>query len=200
MVLSPERLRLNSQSSEQTVLIENLYSVLTQMKMSIPFWLNWNDSWYFVVTVFSWFFEICDKNDNKAKIYPTWECKEVNFDFPFRKGQFPFYCNYKLLYLFHSTLSQLDQRRMFFVLCTKKKTISGFWQIFFSSFGMEVIEESDPGKSIHFESIRTILIHSDICIRANANHSEPIWKTVKNQSDLIWLLSRHQSEWTRTNS
>ena len=27
------------------------------------------------------------------------------------------------------------------------------------------------------ESIRTIPIHSEICIRANANHSEPIQKT-----------------------
>ena len=92
---------------------------------------------------------------------------------------------------------------MFFVLFTKKKTISGLWQKFFSSFGMEVIEESDPGESIeieiHFESIRTIPVHSDICIRANANHSEPIRKTAKNQSELIWLIPRHQSEWTRTN-
>ena len=30
---------------------------------------------------------------------------------------------------------------------------------------------------IHSEPIRTIPIHSDICIRANANHSEPIRKT-----------------------
>ena len=30
---------------------------------------------------------------------------------------------------------------------------------------------------IHSEPIRTIPIHSDICIRANANHSEPIQKT-----------------------
>ena len=53
-------------------------------------------------------------------------CKEANFDFSFIKGQFPFYCNCKLSYLFHSTLSQLDRRRMFFVLFTKKKTISAF--------------------------------------------------------------------------
>ena len=116
-------------------------------------YLNWNDSWYFVVTVFSWFFEICEKNDNEAKIYPTWECKEANFDFSFRKGQFPSYCNCKLSYLFHSTLSQLDRRRMFFILFTEKKTISGFWQTFFSSFGMEVIEESDPGESIGLKFI-----------------------------------------------
>ena len=30
---------------------------------------------------------------------------------------------------------------------------------------------------IHSEPIKTIPIHSDICIRANANHSEPIRKT-----------------------
>ena len=30
---------------------------------------------------------------------------------------------------------------------------------------------------IHSELIRTIPIHSDICIQANANHSEPIRKT-----------------------
>ena len=44
---------------------------------------------------------------------------------------------------------------------------------------------------IHSEPIRTIPIHSDICIWANANHSEPIrktffylvsWKTVKKSS------------------
>ena len=39
-------------------------------------------------------------------------------------------------------------------------------------------------------SIRTIPIHSDICIRANANHSEPIRKTFcisfdKKRSKLI---------------
>ena len=30
---------------------------------------------------------------------------------------------------------------------------------------------------IHSEPIRTISIHSDICMQANANHFEPIWKT-----------------------
>ena len=30
---------------------------------------------------------------------------------------------------------------------------------------------------INSEPIRTISIHSDICIRANVNHSEPIRKT-----------------------
>ena len=72
------------------------------------------DNGFFVV------FEICDKNDIEAKIYPTWECKEVNFDFSLRKGHVTFYFNWKLSYLFHSTLSQLDRRRMFFVLFTKK--------------------------------------------------------------------------------
>ena len=38
-------------------------------------------------------------------------------------------------------------------------------------------------------------VQSDICIQANASHSEPI----KNQSDLIRLILRHQSEWIRTN-
>ena len=33
---------------------------------------------------------------------------------------------------------------------------------------------------IHSESIRTIPIHSDICIRANSNHSEPIRNQVFN--------------------
>ena len=36
---------------------------------------------------------------------------------------------------------------------------------------------------IHLEPIRTILIYSDICIRANANHSEPIRKTFCNSFD-----------------
>ena len=76
-----ERLWLNSQTSEQTVLTVNLRSILTQLKMSIPFWLNWNDSWLFVVTVFLRFFEICDKNYNEAM---TRECKEANFNFCFK--------------------------------------------------------------------------------------------------------------------
>ena len=67
---------------------------------------------------------------------------------------------------------------------------------------------------IYSDSIRTIPIHSDICIRANANHSEPFrtnpknvlylvwWKTVKNQcesfrawipSDWFWLKIRLKS-------
>ena len=33
---------------------------------------------------------------------------------------------------------------------------------------------------IHFESIRTIPIHSDMCIGSNANHSEPIRKRSKS--------------------
>ena len=36
---------------------------------------------------------------------------------------------------------------------------------------------------IHSEPIRTIPIHSDICIRANANHSERIRKTFCNSFD-----------------
>ena len=36
---------------------------------------------------------------------------------------------------------------------------------------------------IHSEPIRTILIHRDICIRANANHSEPIRETFCNSFD-----------------
>ena len=36
---------------------------------------------------------------------------------------------------------------------------------------------------IHSEPIRTIPIHVDICIRANANHSEPIRKTFCNSFD-----------------
>ena len=46
---------------------------------------------------------------------------------------------------------------------------------------------------IHSESIRTIPIHSYICILANANHSEPIWKTfcisfdMKGGQKSIWL-------------
>ena len=52
-----------------------------------------------------------------------------------------------------------------------------------------------PRIEIHSESIRTIPIHSDNCIRANVNHSEPIRKTVKNQSYLIRSILRYQSEW-----
>ena len=41
--------------------------------------------------------------------------------------------------------------------------------------------KSFPGEmhriEIYSEPIRTIPIHSDICIRANANYSEPIRKT-----------------------
>ena len=39
---------------------------------------------------------------------------------------------------------------------------------------------------IHSEPIRTIPIHSDVCIRANANHSEPIRKTFCNPFDEKW--------------
>ena len=61
---------------------------------------------------------------------------------------------------------------------------------------------------INFELIRTIPIHFDICIRANANHSEPISKTFvsrlmkngKNRSDIIRFKPRQQSGWIRTNT
>ena len=125
--------------------------------MSIPFWLIGNDSWYFVVTVFLWFSKICDKNDNEATIYPTSECKKANFDSSFKKQHVPFYCNCKLSHLFHSTLSQLDRRRIFFVSFTKTKTISGFWKTFFSSFEMEVIEESDFNPNISQGSYKFVL-------------------------------------------
>ena len=36
---------------------------------------------------------------------------------------------------------------------------------------------------IHSEPIRTIPIHSDICIQANPNHSEPIRKMFCNSFD-----------------
>ena len=61
---------------------------------------------------------------------------------------------------------------------------------------------------IHSESIRTIPIRFDICIRANANHSEPIQKTfcisfdekqTKNRSDLIRFNPRQLTKWIRTN-
>ena len=42
--------------------------------------------------------QVWDKNDNEAKIYPTWECKVANFDFSFRKGHVLFYCKCKLWY------------------------------------------------------------------------------------------------------
>ena len=62
---------------------------------------------------------------------------------------------------------------------------------------------------IYSKSIRTIPIHSDICIRANSNHSEPIRKTfcisfdektVKNKSDLIRFNRMQLSEGIRTNT
>ena len=147
----------NSETSEQTVLTENLRSILTQVEMSIPFWLNSNESWYFVVTVFLWFFSICDKNDNEAKFYSTWRCKEANSDFSIRKGHLSFYCNCKLSYLFYSTLSQLDRHRMFFVLFTKKKDNQSIWQTFFSSFEMEVFEESNFNPNIFKGTYKFVL-------------------------------------------
>ena len=39
---------------------------------------------------------------------------------------------------------------------------------------------------IHSESIRTIPIHTDICIRVDANHSDPIRKTFCNLFDEKW--------------
>ena len=38
---------------------------------------------------------------------------------------------------------------------------------------------------IYFEPIRTIPIHSDICIRANANHSDLIRSNCPNESEPI---------------
>ena len=54
---------------------------------------------------------------------------------------------------------------------------------------------------IHSESIRTVHIHSNICIRTNLKNILYLvwWKTVKNQSDLIRLIPRHQSVWIWTN-
>ena len=61
---------------------------------------------------------------------------------------------------------------------------------------------------IHSKLIRTIPIHSDICIRPIANHSKPTRKTFcdssdgiwyKNRSDLIRFNSRQLSAWIRTN-
>ena len=46
-----KRLWLNSQTSEQTVMTEILRSILTQLKISVLFWLNWNRLWHFVVTL-----------------------------------------------------------------------------------------------------------------------------------------------------
>ena len=49
---------------------------------------------------------------------------------------------------------------------------------------MHFLYEIEPwGKfriGIHFESIRTILNHSEICVRANTNQLEPIQKKVFN--------------------
>ena len=59
---------------------------------------------------------------------------------------------------------------------------------------------------IYFETIRTIPIHSDICIRVTADHPEPIWimlRLMKNGQNTIRLnpiLSSHQSEWIRTST
>ena len=51
---------------------------------------------------------------------------------------------------------------------------------------------------INWEPIRTIPIHSDICIRANANHSEPIRKTFcisfDEKSDLIRGSNPNESD------
>ena len=54
----PERLLFNSQTSEQTVLTQNLRSILTQLKMSVLFWLNGNRLWHFVVTLIWQFYYI----------------------------------------------------------------------------------------------------------------------------------------------
>ena len=82
------------------------------------------------------------------------------------------------------------------------------WLIF--SFSQYIIyslaKVSDIG--IHSEPIRTIPIHSDIYIRANANHSEQIRKTfcisfdekrVKNRPNLIRFNPRQLSKWIRAN-
>ena len=48
---------------------------------------------------------------------------------------------------------------------------------------------------IHSRPIKTIPIHSDICIRANANHSE----TIRINPSLDWSKSNFQSELIRMN-
>ena len=75
-----------------------------------------------------------------------------------------------------------------------EKTITSFqWQFYKKIPWQRYRIES------HSASIRNIPIHSDIFIRANANRSEPIRKTVETQSDLMRLIPRHQFEWIRTN-
>ena len=85
-----ERLWLNSQRSEQTVLTENLRSILTQLKISIAFWLNWNDSWYFVVSVFCGFFKFVIKIIMRQRSI-LHECVKKQLSiFHSEKGMFPF--------------------------------------------------------------------------------------------------------------
>ena len=138
----PERLWLNLKTSEQTVLTENLRSILTQLKMSIPLWLNWNDSWYFVVTVFCGFLKFVKKVKIRHRSILYESVKKQISIFHSEKGMFPFIvtANYYICSIL-LCLNSIDVEC--FYLVYKNKTISGFWQTFFLSFEMEVIEESD---------------------------------------------------------
>ena len=66
------------------------------------------------------------------------------------------------------TLSLSENNILIFISQTRWKNICGiYWVYPWRKYWIK----------INSESIRTIPIHSDICIRPNANHSEPIRKT-----------------------
>ena len=116
----PEWLWLNSQTSEQTVLTENLRSILTQMKMSILFWLNWNDSWYFVVTVFCDFLKFVIKMIMRQWSILHESVKKQISIFHSEKGMFPFIVtvNYHICSIL-LCLNSIDVG--YFLSCLRKK-------------------------------------------------------------------------------
>ena len=75
---------------------------------------------------------------------------------------------------------------------TKLRDVLYRLELYFPNFQKNIFQKSDfpPWRryriEIHSESIRTVPIHSNICIRGNANHSEPIRNQVFNpdQSEL----------------
>ena len=100
------------------------------------------------------------------------------------------------------------------------KQISSNWLLIFSyrkarkhypkyfqvpKFLSAVLSKNHPWQKyrigIHSEPIRTIPLHSAICIRANANHSEPIWKTfcISFDEKQFYFRINPGSDWYKPN-
>ena len=147
--------------------------------MSIPFWLKW-----LVIFCCNCFFRVLlnfmiRMIMRQRSILHESIKKQISI-FHSEKGSFSFIAtvNYHicsiLLYL-----NSIDVECFLSCLRKKKTIISGFWQTFFSSFGMEVIEESNPGESI---GLKFISSQSELFLFIPISVSESI-RIIPNQSE-----------------